>query len=645
MKLPEYLAFFGGRRFVPIATGISAVCLGLLFGVIWPPLQQGINGLGQLMLESGSFGAFAFGVLNRLLIVTGLHHILNNLVWFVFGSFTDPETGRVVTGDLARYFAGDPKGGQFMAGMFPVMMFGLPAACLAMYRNARPERRKLIGGLLLSMALTAFLTGVTEPVEFAFMFLAPLLYLLHALLTGLSMALTDLLDIRLGFTFSGGAIDLALGWGRSTHGWMLWPLGLLYAGIYYLVFDFCIRRFNLKTPGREDDASSESGDNAEAERAPAFIRAPGGAANLEVVDACTTRLRLRLVDRDKASDAQLKALGAMAVVRPGKAGSLQVVVGPQADSIADEIRRALPFDTQPGEAIPPLGSPHTAEEVVAMQATVDAAEAQAWLGALGGAGNLREVRDVALTRLRVSVADERSWPPSNCVVSADRASVPSPAASAISWWAPRRGEPGPATAAAALTAGGLDLGQSADNRQAVIRPTPQLPRSGSIIARRLFAPRHSPGSGSPREADNERAATGRPSCLSEENSEDHVGQAPDLVGRGLIGMRRLQRLDAGVDELVGHHQLHFPLRHVLDLADLAHVGLATVQGPELALAKGLPAATVVRPDAPATRGKHRLLDDIQMALRHIETQLVHRFLRTNRMLHEAVGGCATADAK
>ena len=216
---------------MPIATGISAVCLGLLFGVIWPPLQQGINGLGQLMLESGSFGAFAFGVLNRLLIVTGLHHILNNLVWFVFGSFTDPETGRVVTGDLARYFAGDPKGGQFMAGMFPVMMFGLPAACLAMYRNARPERRKLIGGLLLSMALTAFLTGVTEPVEFAFMFLAPLLYLLHALLTGLSMALTDLLDIRLGFTFSGGAIDLALGWGRSTHGWMLWPLGLLYAGI------------------------------------------------------------------------------------------------------------------------------------------------------------------------------------------------------------------------------------------------------------------------------------------------------------------------------------------------------------------------------------------------------------------------------
>lgn len=364
------------------------------------------------------------------------------------------------------------------------------------------------------MALTAFLTGVTEPVEFAFMFLAPLLYLLHALLTGLSMALTDLLDIRLGFTFSGGAIDLALGWGRSTHGWMLWPLGLLYAGIYYLVFDFCIRRFNLKTPGREDDASSESGDNAEAERAPAFIRALGGAANLEVVDACTTRLRLRLVDRDKASDAQLKALGAMAVVRPGKAGSLQVVVGPQADSIADEIRRALPFDTQPGEAVPPLGSPNAAEEVVSMQATVDAAEAQAWLGALGGAGNLRGTG--RRTDPPAGQRGGRTQAGHRATASSRRTGRQLPRRRHLPYpgGPPRRGpEPGPATAAAALTAGGLDLGQSADNRQAVIRPTPQLPRSGSIIAKRLFAPRHSPGSGSPREADNEKGGNWPPFLL------------------------------------------------------------------------------------------------------------------------------------
>lgn len=400
IQLPEYLAFFGGRRFVPIITGLSAVILGVIFGHAWPPLQAGINELGQLMLESGSLGAFAFGVLNRLLIVTGLHHILNNLVWFVFGSFTDPETGRLITGDLARYFAGDPKGGQFMTGMFPMMMFGLPAACLAMYRNARPERRKLTGGLLLSAGLTAFLTGVTEPVEFAFMFLAPLLYLIHAVLTGLSMALTDLLNIRLGFTFSGGAIDLALGWGKSTNGWMLFPLGLAYAVIYYLVFDFFIRRFNLKTPGREmvaevsthDDTRSEL---AQLERAPAYIHALGGADNLLVVDACTTRLRLQLLNREQASEAQLRSLGALAVVKPGKSGSLQVVVGPQADSIADEIRRALPHTKQaaPVSTVEPETKPDMPE--------VPVQTAEHWLAALGGANNVRHIESVAMTRLRV----------------------------------------------------------------------------------------------------------------------------------------------------------------------------------------------------------------------------------------------------
>ena len=259
IKLPEYLAFFGGRRFVPIVTGFTAVGLGVVFGLIWPPIQNGINSLGVLLLESGSIGAFIFGVLNRLLIITGLHHILNNMAWFVFGSFTN-EAGQVVTGDLTRYFAGDPKGGQFMTGMFPVMMFGLPAACLAMYRNALPERRKLMGGIFLSLALTAFLTGVTEPIEFAFMFLAPLLYMLHALLTGLSMAITNLLNIHLGFTFSGGAIDMLLGWGKSTNGWMIFPIGLAYFAIYYVVFDYCIRRFKLKTPGREDNPVAETAD-------------------------------------------------------------------------------------------------------------------------------------------------------------------------------------------------------------------------------------------------------------------------------------------------------------------------------------------------------------------------------------------------
>lgn len=402
IKLPEYLAFFGGRRFVPIVTGFAAVGLGVVFGYIWPPIQQGINSFGSLMMESGSFGAFVFGVFNRLLIVTGLHHILNNMAWFVFGNFTDPTTGALVTGDLSRYFAGDPKGGQFMTGMFPMMIFGLPAACLAMYRNALPERRKVMGGIFLSMALTSFLTGVTEPIEFAFMFLAPLLYLVHALLTGLSMAITNALNIHLGFTFSGGFIDMVLGWGRSTNGWLVVPVGLVYAVIYYAVFDFCIRRFNLKTPGREDVAAAEKSVLTENERAAAYIKALGGAENLVTVGACTTRLRLEMVDRNKASDADLKALGAMAVVRPGKGGSLQVVVGPMADSIADEIRLAMPALGR-AAATAPVAVVETSEPVAG-----STPQAQQWLTALGGSDNVLQLDCIATSRIRLQLADGKA---------------------------------------------------------------------------------------------------------------------------------------------------------------------------------------------------------------------------------------------
>lgn len=401
IKLPEYLAFFGGRRFVPIITGFAAVGLGVIFGLIWPPIQHGINSFGAMMLDSGPIGAFIFGTLNRLLIVTGLHHIINNMAWFVFGNFIDPTTGALVTGDISRYFAGDPKGGQFTTGMFPMMLFGLPAACLAMYRNALPERRKVMGGIFLSMALTSFLTGVTEPVEFAFMFLAPMLFVLHALLTGLSLAVTNALNIHLGFTFSGGFIDMILGWGKSTNGWLVLPVGLAYAVIYYTVFDFCIRRFNLKTPGREDIAAGEKTLVAENERAGAYIKALGGAENLITVGACTTRLRLDMVDRNKASDAELKALGAMAVVRPGKGGSLQVVVGPLADSIADEIRHALPTA---GKVVAAVVVAETVPEVTPVSTSL----AHKWLSALGGSDNVLRLDCVAMTRIRLQLADGKA---------------------------------------------------------------------------------------------------------------------------------------------------------------------------------------------------------------------------------------------
>jgi PTS system N-acetylglucosamine-specific IIC component len=271
-----------------------------------------------------------------------------------------------------------------------------------MYRNALPERRKVMGGIFLSMALTAFLTGVTEPIEFAFMFLAPLLYLLHALLTGLSMAITNALNIHLGFTFSGGFIDMILGWGKSTNGWMVFPVGLAYAVIYYVVFDFCIRRFDLKTPGRETSTATPQVAVADNERAGAYIKALGGAENLITVGACTTRLRLDMVDRNKASDTDLKALGAMAVVRPGKGGSLQVVVGPMADSIADEIRLAMPA----------LGRALVSSPAVEIDAPPPAAvatpEARQWLNALGGGDNVLQLDCIAMTRIRLQLANGKA---------------------------------------------------------------------------------------------------------------------------------------------------------------------------------------------------------------------------------------------
>lgn len=223
VKLPDYLAFFGGRRLVPILAGIAGLVIGGLLGPSYGAISAGVDGLSRGVVAAGGWGLFAFGVLNRLLIVTGLHHILNNVAYFVVGDYHGK------TGDLTRFFAGDPTAGGFMSGFFPVMMFGLPAACLAMYRTALPERRKAVGGMLLSLALTSFLTGVTEPIEFSFMFLAPVLYAIHALLTGAAEALMNALGVRMGYGFSAGLFDYLLNFGKATKPLLLLPVGLLYA--------------------------------------------------------------------------------------------------------------------------------------------------------------------------------------------------------------------------------------------------------------------------------------------------------------------------------------------------------------------------------------------------------------------------------
>jgi PTS system N-acetylglucosamine-specific IIC component len=393
IQLPDYLAFFGGRRFVPIASGFVALGLAALLGFGWVYLKTGMDAASNAVLGAGNLGLFAYGVLNRLLIVTGLHHIINNMAWFLLGDYHG------TTGDLNRFFAGDPTAGKFMSGFFPVMMFGLPAACLAMYRAARPERRKAVGGLLLSMALTAFLTGVTEPIEFSFMFLAPVLFLLHAILTGLAMVVMNLLGVKLGFGFSAGLFDYVINFGKATRPWLLLPVGAVYFALYYSVFHFAIRYFDLKTLGREADSDvAGTALSASTDRGAAFIEALGGAANLVTVDACTTRLRLILADGTKADDAALRQLGARGMVRPS-ANALQVVLGPAADLIAGEIRVSA------GDTKALLSSSTASDTVPAAKASptrYGSREARALLAALGGAENIRDVSACA-SRLRVDV--------------------------------------------------------------------------------------------------------------------------------------------------------------------------------------------------------------------------------------------------
>jgi PTS system N-acetylglucosamine-specific IIC component len=384
ITLPSYLSFFGGRRFVPIVSGVVGLALAAVVGYAWPFLERGMDATSHAILGAGSLGLFAYGVLNRILIVTGLHHILNNFAWFIVGDYHG------ATGDLKRFFAGDPTAGAFMSGFFPVMMFGLPGACLAMYHTARPERRAGVAGLLLSLGLTSFLTGVTEPVEFTFMFLAPVLYALHAVATGLAMVVMNLVGVRLGFSFSAGLFDYVLNFSHAQRPLLLLPIGAAYFGLYYGVFRLLIVRLNLATPGREvDDATSQPPvPTTMDERARAFVTALGGAENLTEVAACTTRLRLRLVDNRAVDEAMLKRLGARGILRSSAQG-LQVVLGPIADQVAGEIRGAL---RSPPPAVAPARAAH---------------DAPALLAALGGRPNVMDL-ETAAGRLLIRTARPES---------------------------------------------------------------------------------------------------------------------------------------------------------------------------------------------------------------------------------------------
>jgi PTS system N-acetylglucosamine-specific IIC component len=245
IKLPAWLAFFGGRRFVPIITALAMIILGVIFGLLFKYVDEGITSIGKAVVGSPVIGGGIYGFLNRLLIPIGLHQLLNVPVWFIFGG-----------GDLTNFFNHVQGSGTFMTGFFPIFMFALPAAALAIWQTAKPSQKKIVGGIMISAALTSFITGVTEPIEFAFMFVAWPLYIFHSVMTGVSLAVCNALGIKLGFSFSGGAIDFALNSSLDTahKAWLLIPIGLILAVIYYVVFRFVITKWNLRTPGREDDS-------------------------------------------------------------------------------------------------------------------------------------------------------------------------------------------------------------------------------------------------------------------------------------------------------------------------------------------------------------------------------------------------------
>lgn len=339
VRFPEYLQFFGGQRFAVLLTTLCSIALSWVMIMLAPFMQQGIQFLGQEILAMGGFGVFLYGVLHRVLVAFGLHHLLNNLYWFQVGTFTDAE-GMTYSGDLPRFFAGDPAAGVFMAGLYPIMMFALPAVALAIVHESREDLRPKVRKTYLTAALVSLLTGITEPIEFAFLFAAPYLFIVHALLSGAAMWITAELGVRHGFSFSAGAIDYVVNFHQSKGALWIIPIGIAFALIYYVVFRFAIQKFQIPTPGRVEGSLLDDMASDLLHRVPLIIQALGGKDNIADIQACITRLRLR-VNNDKLVDRHtLRKLGAAGVIRLG-GGHLQVVFGTYSELIKDEMVKRL----------------------------------------------------------------------------------------------------------------------------------------------------------------------------------------------------------------------------------------------------------------------------------------------------------------
>lgn len=418
ISLPPYLGFFAGKRFVPIVTAIAAIVLGAILSFVWPPIGGAIKSFSHWAAVSDPrTAATVYGFVERLLIPFGLHHIWNVPFFFEMGSFTD-AAGKVIHGDINRFFAGDSTAGV-LAGAFLFKMFGLPAAAIAVWHSAKPENKLAVGGMMVSAALTSFLTGITEPIEFAFLFVAPVLYFIHACLAASAQFVASTLNMHMGFTFSQGGIDFLmfnLIGGKAQGALYVFILGPIYAAIYYGVFRFMIEKFNLKTPGRDNEveaAVAVGSSTGKHGKALDLVLAFGGRSNITSLDACITRLRVAVKEPAKVDQAKLKAMGAAGVMAVGN--GFQAIFGPLSENLKGEMEDYLKVAGPEADG-GAVSAPAATVAVQAVAAPVSASKTgvEAWvaesaaplLAALGGRINLRGVEAVALTRLRVELADQ-----------------------------------------------------------------------------------------------------------------------------------------------------------------------------------------------------------------------------------------------
>jgi PTS system glucose-specific IIC component len=411
VELPQYLGFFAGKRSVPILTAFAAIFVGVVLSFVWPPIGAVIQSFSQWAASENPKLAFTvYGIVERALIPFGLHHIWNVPFFFETGSYVNPATGKTVTGEIARYIAGDPTAGN-LAGGYLFKMWGLPAAAIAIWHSAKPENKKRIAGIMISAALTSFVVGITEPIEFSFLFVAPILYVIHALLCGFAYFTCISLGIKHGTTFSHGLIDYLVLFPKSTHALYLLVLGPLWAAVYYVAFRVVIQKFNLKTPGREDESivdASAVPTATEGGMAAGLVAAFGGRDNITNLDACFTRLRVKVADITKVHQDQLKALGASGVVVIGD--GVQAIFGPRSENLKTNIQEYIQGGggnaAVASQSVAPVKAKSTSTTTPKLKlAPLKSISAEKVLLALGGAGNIADIQSVASTRIRIQVKD------------------------------------------------------------------------------------------------------------------------------------------------------------------------------------------------------------------------------------------------